>query len=66
MTLMIASQIDNEAIYDICKNHFNVTQPSFTNLNRLIVQVISFVTACLRLDGSFNVDLNELQTNLIP
>ena len=65
MTLMIASQVDNEAIYDICKNRLNVAQPSFTNLNRLIVQVISFVTACLRLDGSFNVDLNELQTNLV-
>ena len=40
--------------------------PSFTNLNRLIAQVVSSVTASLRFDGSLNVDLNEFQTNLVP
>lgn len=41
-------------------------QPSFLNLNRLIAQVVSSVTASLRFDGSLNVDLNEFQTNLVP
>ena len=36
------------------------------NLNRLIAQVVSSVTASLRFDGSLNVDLNEFQTNLVP
>ena len=36
VTLMMTSQVDNEAIYDIRKNRLNVMQPSFTNLNRLI------------------------------
>ncbi|KAF8270906.1 Tubulin/FtsZ, GTPase domain-containing protein [Lactarius quietus] len=58
--------VDNEAIYDICKNRLNVVQPSFTNLNRLIAQVVSSITASLRFDGSLNVDLNEFQTNLVP
>nr|UNW45407.1 alpha-tubulin [Amylostereum areolatum] len=58
--------VDNEAIYDICKTRLGVTQPSFTNLNRLIAQVVSSVTASLRFDGSLNVDLNEFQTNLVP
>jgi len=58
--------VDNEAIYDICKNKLSVSQPSFTNLNRLIAQVVSSVTASLRFDGSLNVDLNEFQTNLVP
>jgi tubulin alpha len=58
--------VDNEAIYDICKNRLNVAQPSFTNLNRLIAQVVSSITASLRFDGSLNVDLNEFQTNLVP
>jgi hypothetical protein len=64
--LMFATQVDNEAIYDICKNRLNVAQPSFTNLNRLIAQVVSSITASLRFDGSLNVDLNEFQTNLVP
>ncbi|PPR04039.1 hypothetical protein CVT24_010614 [Panaeolus cyanescens] len=58
--------VDNEAIYDICKKNLNITSPSLTNLNRLIAQVVSSITASLRFDGSLNVDLNEFQTNLVP
>ena len=58
--------VDNEATYDICKRRLNITSPSFTNLNRLIAQVVSSITASLRFDGSLNVDLNEFQTNLVP
>ncbi|EUC67494.1 tubulin alpha-1A chain, partial [Rhizoctonia solani AG-3 Rhs1AP] len=58
--------VDNEAIYDICKNRLGISSPGFTNLNRLIAQVVSSVTASLRFDGSLNVDLNEFQTNLVP
>ena len=61
-----AFQVDNEAIYDICKKKLGVASPSFSNLNRLISQVVSSVTASLRFDGSLNVDLNEFQTNLVP
>jgi tubulin alpha len=66
VTLIVAIQVDNEAIYDICKHRLSVSQPSFTNLNRLIAQVVSSITASLRFDGSLNVDLNEFQTNLVP
>ncbi|ODN84645.1 tubulin alpha-1A chain [Cryptococcus amylolentus CBS 6039] len=58
--------VDNEAIYDICRKNLGITSPSFTNLNRLIAQVVSSVTASLRFDGDLNVDLNEFQTNLVP
>jgi len=58
--------VDNEAIYDICQKKLGITSPSFTNLNRLIAQVVSSVTASLRFSGSLNVDLNEFQTNLVP
>ncbi|KAF8917842.1 tubulin alpha [Mucidula mucida] len=58
--------VDNEAIYDICKSKLNVVSPSFSNLNRLVAQVVSSITASLRFDGSLNVDLNEFQTNLVP
>uniref|UniRef100_UPI00358FD096 tubulin alpha chain-like n=1 Tax=Myxine glutinosa TaxID=7769 RepID=UPI00358FD096 len=58
--------IDNEAIYDICRRNLDIERPSYTNLNRLMAQVVSSITASLRFDGSLNVDLNEFQTNLVP
>lgn len=58
--------VDNEAIYDICQRNLDIERPSFLNLNRLIAQVVSSITASLRFAGSLNVDLNEFQTNLVP
>jgi len=58
--------LDNEAIYDISKRSLDVERPSYTNLNRLIAQVISSLTASLRFDGALNVDITEFQTNLVP
>mmetsp|Transcript_25989 Transcript_25989/g.41160 ORF Transcript_25989/g.41160 Transcript_25989/m.41160 type:complete len:454 (-) Transcript_25989:105-1466(-) len=62
----VAVILDNEAIYDICRRSLDVSRPSYTNLNRLIAQVISSLTASLRFDGALNVDINEFQTNLVP
>lgn len=39
--------------------------PTYTNLNRLIGQIVSFITASLHFDGALNVDLMEFQTNLV-
>ena len=58
--------MDNEAIYDICRSSLAVGRPTYTNLNRVIAQIISSITASLRFDGALNVDLNEFQTNLVP
>lgn len=58
--------LDNEAIYDICRNSLHIKKPTYTNLNRLVAQVISSLTASLRFDGSLNIDVNEFQTNLVP
>jgi len=58
--------LDNEAIYDICRKSLGVVSPSYTNLNRLVSQVISSLTASLRFDGALNVDVTEFQTNLVP
>uniref|UniRef100_A0A915CSV2 Uncharacterized protein n=1 Tax=Ditylenchus dipsaci TaxID=166011 RepID=A0A915CSV2_9BILA len=58
--------VDNEAIYDICRRNLDLARPTYTNLNRLIAQVISSITASLRFDGALNVDLQEFQTNLVP
>ncbi|KAF5280468.1 hypothetical protein FQR65_LT03277 [Abscondita terminalis] len=57
---------DNEAIYDICRIKLHVERPSYTNLNRLLAQIISSVTSSLRFEGSLNVDMKEFQNNLVP
>lgn len=62
----VSFMVDNEAIYDICRRNLNIERPSYTNLNRIIAQVVSSITASLRFDGSLNVDLTEFQTNLVP
>jgi tubulin alpha len=58
--------VDNEAVYEICQNNLSLPAPSYPNLNRLIAQVISSLTASLRFDGALNVDITEFQTNLVP
>jgi len=61
-----AFMVDNEAIYDICRRNLDIERPSYINLNRLISQIVSSITASLRFDGALNVDLTEFQTNLVP
>ncbi|XP_055640705.1 tubulin alpha-8 chain-like [Toxorhynchites rutilus septentrionalis] len=58
--------LDNEAIYDVCDRSLNVSEPTYTNLNRLIAQIVSCITSSLRFSGAINVDLLEFQTNLVP
>ena len=41
--------VDNEAIYDLCKNNLEIARPTYTSLNRMIAQIISSITASLRL-----------------
>merc|ERR1711872_999367 len=53
-----AFMVDNEAIYDICRRNLDIERPTYTNLNRLISQIVSSITASLRFDGALNVDLN--------
>jgi len=62
----VGFMIDNEAMYDICRRNLDIERPTYTNLNRLVAQCISSITASLRFDGQLNVDLTEFQTNLVP
>merc|ERR1712224_216448 len=49
-----------------CKNGLDLARPTYKNLNRLMCQVISSMTASIRFSGQLNVDINEFQTNLVP
>merc|ERR1711904_479723 len=62
----VTNQFDNEALYDICRRNLDSERPTYTNLNRLLGQIISSLTASLRFDGALNVDITEFQTNLMP
>nr|CAH7759263.1 unnamed protein product [Callosobruchus chinensis] len=50
----------------LCRRKLGIERPDYNNLNRLITQVASSITASLRFDGALNVDLTEFQTNLVP
>merc|ERR1712085_137573 len=54
------------ALYDVCRRNLDIERPTYTNLNRLVAQIISSLTASLRFDGALNVDVTEFQTNLVP
>ena len=43
-----AFMVDNEAIYDICRRNLDIERPTYSNLNRLIGQIVSSITASLR------------------
>jgi len=58
--------LDNEAIYDISMKKLAIEKPTYSNLNRIIAQVISSLTTSLRFEGALNVDMNEFQVNLVP
>ena len=62
----VAFMVDNEALYDICRRALDIERPTYTNLNRLVSQIISSITASLRFDGQINVDMTAFQTNLVP
>ncbi|KAL3206630.1 hypothetical protein MRX96_010689 [Rhipicephalus microplus] len=65
-TFTLCFMVDNEAIFYICRRNLDIERPTCTNLNRLIGQIISSITASVRFDGALNVDLTEFQTNLVP
>ncbi|KAB1262979.1 Tubulin alpha-1A chain [Camelus dromedarius] len=56
----------DKAIYDICHRNLDIERPTYTNLNRLIGQIVSSITTSLRFDGALNVNLTEFQANLVP
>merc|ERR1711968_369767 len=44
--------MDNEALYDVCRRNLDIERPTYTNLNRLLAQIGSSLTASLRFDGA--------------
>ncbi|KAK3726328.1 hypothetical protein RRG08_021059 [Elysia crispata] len=57
---------DNEACYDLCLRNLDIERPTYTNINRIVAQVVSAITSSLRFEGDMNSDLVQWQTNLVP
>jgi len=58
--------VDNEALFKICDSYLSVHDASYLNINRLVSQIASSITASMRLGGSMNADMNDFQANSIP
>jgi len=58
--------IDNEALYSLCESKLGIENPDLSNINRIIAQFSSSVTASLRYEGSLNSSLADFAMNLVP
>ncbi|KAK1126217.1 hypothetical protein K0M31_004850 [Melipona bicolor] len=58
--------IDNRALHHICTHVLKLATPTFNDLNHLISNYVSGVTACFRFPGQLNTDLRKLLVNLVP
>uniref|UniRef100_A0A7S1RB59 Uncharacterized protein n=1 Tax=Alexandrium catenella TaxID=2925 RepID=A0A7S1RB59_ALECA len=45
--------------------HLDIEQPTHTNLNRLMAQIVTSLPASLRFVGALNVDITGFQANLV-
>lgn len=57
---------DNEAIYEICYNHYNTKRPKIRDLNQLIASTMAGITTGFRFPGQLNTDLRKIMTNMCP
>eukprot|EP00438_Fugacium_kawagutii_P023025 Skav229902 [mRNA] locus=scaffold2151:426328:503153:- [translate_table: standard] len=58
---------DNEALYDICRRNLDIERPTYTNLNRLIAQIISSLTLASRTAGQvFDNGIHFMLTSYAP
>ncbi|KAJ0078056.1 hypothetical protein Patl1_37321 [Pistacia atlantica] len=65
-TVYPSPQVSTSVVEPYNSAPLTLKRPTYTNLNRLVSQVISSLTASLRFDGALNVDVTEFQTNLVP
>ena len=57
---------DIETLCSICRWKVHGGRPTYTNLNRLLAQVISSTPASLRFEGALNIDNAEFQADTAP
>ncbi|MHA1583641.1 MAG: tubulin beta chain [Promethearchaeota archaeon] len=58
--------IDNHALFQIVHKNMGIADPVYDDLNNVISQALSDITASLRFKGSLNTDMKEFLVNLVP
>ncbi|EQC39446.1 hypothetical protein SDRG_03648 [Saprolegnia diclina VS20] len=59
--------IENEALFaKVPAQSASSSSSSFDAMNRIVARVLTHLTSSMRFEGSLNVDLNEITTNLVP
>jgi tubulin alpha len=58
--------VDNEALRGVCKRNLGIENPTYTNMNHLLAQMMSSVTSNFRFNPILGINFNELKTNLVP
>jgi len=58
--------LDNEALYNICRQTLKMPAPAIADLNHLVSYVMSGATCGLRFAGQLNSDLRKMAVNLVP
>lgn len=70
--------IENQALHDICnkmtqaggtvkvKGHSGEGEKPFDRMNNIVANLLLNLTSSSRFEGTLNVDLNEISTNLVP
>ncbi|KAA0194910.1 Tubulin alpha-A chain [Fasciolopsis buskii] len=58
--------IDNQSLIRMCTELLKMDRPAFSNINRIVAQVTSGMTAPVRYEGPLTASLGQLQTNLVP
>lgn len=53
----VAVVLDNEALHSICTRNLDIERPAYSNMNRVIAQAVSGITAATRFDGCLNNDI---------
>jgi len=59
-----AFMVDNEAIYDICRRNLDIDRPTYTNLNRLIGQIVSSITTYTNLNRLIGQIVSSITASL--
>jgi tubulin alpha len=62
----VGFMMDNQAVWNICREKFRIEQPNYFHMNRLISSAISSISLPIRFQGPLNNNLSEFQSNLIP
>ena len=65
-TASLSILLDNQGAYNLCRNKLSLKRPTYTDLNRIIAQMVSGCTASLRFDAMLNASLSEIVTNSVP